>query len=219
MWPSGMYVKPIVAWPGDRTPDHLRQRSRFGSAWSSTMSLLSRELDQVSAKDRILQVDIPESDFRLDGFPRANARQNSPAIIITFDAFHTTLSYPCDTFGSWQDNVRAVALALEALRKVDRYGVTKRGEQYQGFKALPPGSIAIGSSLTFNQAARVLVRLAGLDEWDEGLLRKVRNQAEVRREVYLKASARHHPDRGGESPDMVQVNEAVKVLDGGPVAG
>jgi hypothetical protein len=40
-------------------------------------------------------------------------------------------------------NVRAIALALEALRKVDRYGVTKRGEQYAGWKALPSPNDAI----------------------------------------------------------------------------
>lgn len=31
---------------------------------------------------------------------------------------------------------RAVVLSLAALRAVDRYGVTGRGEQYKGFKAL-----------------------------------------------------------------------------------
>lgn len=40
------------------------------------------------------------------------------------------LSYPCDTFTTLQDNLRVIALALEALRMVDRYGVTRRGEQY-----------------------------------------------------------------------------------------
>src|SRR5690606_24676973 len=64
------------------------------------------------------------------------AKAAHPGVILSFDSKVGHLSYPCDTFTSWQDNLRAVALALEALRKLDRYGVTKRGEQYRGFLAI-----------------------------------------------------------------------------------
>lgn len=37
----------------------------------------------------------------------------------------------------WQANIRAIAKTLEHLRDLDRWGVTKRGEQYTGWKALP----------------------------------------------------------------------------------
>lgn len=213
-----MLVKPIINWPGTPTSWSARQRSRFGSEWSSTLALLTRELDQVNANARILQVDIDEDQFRIDGFPRANARQRGPGVIITFDAFRTTLSYPCDTFDHWHDNVRAIALALEALRKVDRYGVTKRGEQYQGFKALPPGSIAIGSTMTFDQAAREFVQSAGLDIWDEGLRRIVKNDSGRRAELYRQAAKRLHPDMdGGSAEDFKRLTDAKTVLDRGPV--
>lgn len=36
----------------------------------------------------------------------------------------------------WQINLRAIALGLEALRKLDRYGITSRGEQYTGWRAI-----------------------------------------------------------------------------------
>lgn len=50
------------------------------------------------------------------------------------------LVYATDTCVLWQHNVRSIALGLEALRAVDRYGITKRGEQYAGFTgALPAG--------------------------------------------------------------------------------
>ena len=32
-------------------------------------------------------------------------------------------------------NLRSIALGLKALRAVDRYGVSRRGEQYAGFRA------------------------------------------------------------------------------------
>jgi hypothetical protein len=61
----------------------------------------------------------------------------------------------------WQHNVRAIALGLEALRKVDRYGITRRGEQYAGWKALPAG-IGIGAThMTSEVATKVIIEESG----------------------------------------------------------
>lgn len=115
----------------------------FSRSGSDTVMLLVRELEHLKAESVILEVDLREQDLRLDGMPRANARASSPGVILTLInvpvAGGLTLRYPCSTFRTWEANVRAIALALEALRKVDRYGVTKRGEQYAGWKALPVG--------------------------------------------------------------------------------
>lgn len=54
------------------------------------------------------------------------------------------LSYPCDSCDNWQHNVRSIALALQALRAVDRYGVTRRAEQYRGWGKLPAPGEMIG---------------------------------------------------------------------------
>lgn len=51
-----------------------------------------------------------------------------------------TFQFAVDKFPSWQDNLRAIALGLEALRKVERYGFVKDDEQYTGFKALTAGA-------------------------------------------------------------------------------
>jgi hypothetical protein len=45
------------------------------------------------------------------------------------------LVYATDVCEFWQHNVRSIALGLEALRAVDRYGISKRGQQYAGFRA------------------------------------------------------------------------------------
>lgn len=115
--------------------------SPFSASWSATVDLLTRELRHLEPESTILEVDLRESDLRIDGLPRANAKAASPGVILTLlkvpVADGRDLRYPCSTFRSWEDNVRGIALSLEALRKVDRYGVTKRGEQYQGWKELP----------------------------------------------------------------------------------
>jgi hypothetical protein len=45
------------------------------------------------------------------------------------------LVYATDACDFWQHNVRSIALGLEALRAVDRYGISRRGEQYAGYRA------------------------------------------------------------------------------------
>ena len=47
------------------------------------------------------------------------------------------MRYAVDRFTEWKANVRGIALALEALRKVNRYGVAGRAEQYRGWLAIP----------------------------------------------------------------------------------
>jgi hypothetical protein len=121
----------------------------FRAPWARTVDLLAHELRALRPNTRpgappfraILELALQPGDFRLDGVPRANARAAHPGVVLVVaGSRYGDLRYPCSTFADWQDNVRAIALALEALRKVDRYGVTKRGEQYAGWLALPAGN-------------------------------------------------------------------------------
>lgn len=137
--------------------------SPFSASWTATVDKLVDELRHLKAEKVLLEVDVQESDLRLDGMPRANARAASPGVILTLInvpvAGGLTLRYPCSTFQTWEANVRAIALALEALRKVDRYGVTKRGEQYAGWKALPAGEAQYEPDL--ENGARIIAAYDG----------------------------------------------------------
>lgn len=186
-WPSNMLVKPIITWPGELAS--RRSSSPFSAAWSSTLQLLDRELREVRATAKVLQVAIPESDFRIDGYPRANARQLHPGVIVSFTAPKAgPLSFPCDRFHHWRDNVRAIALAMEALRKVDRYGITRNAEQYRGWAALPAGA---DEAMTPDAARDLLASYGGPS-------------------AAIKAT---HPDRGGSVDDFHRVQEARRVLE------
>lgn len=195
-WPDRLTVDPIGEWPGTLT--RIRQRSNFSATWGTTLQLLDREVWYLGGKNMRLQVAIPASQFRLDGRPRATAKAEHPGVILTLDSKHGPLSYPCDTFTTWQDNVRAIALALEALRKVDRYGVTKRGEQYRGFLALeatamPAGFVTAADAAEFVfDISRSLAR-PGKD----GMAACVRL-----------AKRRAHPDTGGDAATFQRVTLA-----------
>lgn len=150
----------------------------------------------------MLEVDVTESAIRLDGGLYANARPATPAVRVAFESRFGPLTYATDVFDRWQDNVRAIALGLEALRKVDRYGITKRGEQYAGWKQLPGGSGVEPSHMTEDRAFEVLLQIVGSEaDWsdDASLVRKAR--------------AVTHPDRqGGDRSLWDQVEQAARVL-------
>jgi hypothetical protein len=120
---------------------HGAYSSPFSAPLRNTVALLAREVKHLKPRQTILEADFREDQLRQDGLPRASAKAASPGLILTLIGTpYGDLRYPCHTFHSWEDNLRGIALALEALRKVDRYGVTKRGEQYVGWKQLMPGA-------------------------------------------------------------------------------
>lgn len=209
-WPSGLTLRPIQAWPGELMPEGQRKRSSFSAPWRATLDLLDRELWQLDAHTRVLQVAMTERDFRIDGMPRAHAKAEHPGIILSFHAPEIgDLSYPCDRFDRWQDNLRAVALALEALRKVDRYGVTRRAEQYRGWKAIE--ATAMPAAMTLGQAFGVIVKYSGAlsDLADVGTV----HPGELARAARA-AQRQTHPDTGGRAEDFQQVQRAMGVLRG-----
>lgn len=186
-WPPNMTVRPI-------TRPYDRKWSPFRTAWSNTLTLLARELENLGAARVVLELDVTESDLRIDGMPRASARPATPAVALSFDSDYGPLRYATDVFNDWQDNLRAIALGLEALRKVDRYGISKRGEQYTGWKALPATPSGRSPIDVFQQYAG---DHAGTDP----------------RALYRAALLRVHPDGGGDRAAFDAVQAARKQLE------
>jgi hypothetical protein len=107
--------------------------------------------------------------------------------------------------------VRAIALSLEALRKVDRYGVTKSGEQYKGFKALPPASPTIDSDAM--TAAEFVCRHASSNGWT-GTARSILAHRDEYTKAYRSAAHQTHPDlKNGNAAEFVLLGRAKAVLD------
>ena len=105
----------------------------------------------------VIQLHCGERDIRRDGMPRADARVTSPAVAIAFQCAKGAMTFPCDEFDDWQSNIRAIALGLEALRKIERYGITPNNEQYTGWAKLD-------APMTKEVARETLYRMAGLNQ-------------------------------------------------------
>lgn len=203
---------------GDRalfTGEH--KASPFDSTFQQTLRLLEDELWHLDAENVVIEVDVTPADIRRDGKIRANARAVSPACRLVFDSVHGQLTYGTDRFTrnykgpieDWKHNLRAIALGLEALRKVDRYGIGQAGAQYTGYAELPAGGggIALGG-MTADEARSTLARVgqASFDLTDE-------TATDTIAKVWRAARFNAHPDRnaGGRTVwDHVEL--AAKVL-------
>jgi hypothetical protein len=159
-----------------------------------------------------IQADVTERDIRIDGHLRADASPRSSRVIIGAHTKHGPISLPCDTYDDWQDNIRAIALALEALRKVDRYGVTKRGEQYRGLKQITAGDGPINSE----EAAAFIVKHCH-PEADRSQQFKASDVVlfeDAFESCYRDAAKRLHPDVAGEAarPEWDKLQRAAAIL-------
>lgn len=203
--------RPLV-WTGPATPAAERRSwFSFRASWPQTLELLQRELGYLDAVDVVIEADFRQDDLRLDGWPRANARQpEHPGVRLAFGSKHGPLIYATDAYAHWQHNVRAIALGLEALRAVDRYGVTKTGEQYTGWRALPAGP-SRDTGMDRTEAARLVLRIAG--ETGGGLLIGVRDDPELRRKYARIAARIAHPDTGGSPGHFQALQAALAVLE------
>lgn len=192
--------------------------SRFTVTWSGCLELLERELGFLDATDLVIECDVREQDLRLDGMIRSNARAASPAVRVAFESNVGPLTYATDAFcrpswrrggmqEDWQHNVYAIALSLEALRKVDRYGVTKRGEQYAGFKALLSGRAMPASHMTRDRAVAILASYVNVPPEHLNL------EHDSLRSCWRRARRDAHPDRNaGDRTKWNQVEQAAQVL-------
>lgn len=206
---SAYTVRPL----SDRTwvrPDSQRVQTRFTAKWRDTEKMLLAEVNHLDGRNLVLEVDVREQDLRIDGTLRANAREAStPAVRIAFDSRHGPQLHRCDTFYAayayqgpdWQHNVRAIALTLELLRAMDRYGAVDTGQQYQGFKAIGGGTPlpAAPEQMSPETAAEILRGYGAIG-------------APIA-SAYKAALRATHPDAGGNRADFDRIQQAARVLD------
>jgi len=218
--------RPLTQWPAGRarTSEFEREPARFKSAgrwgagepgsrsWQAgkpmplqrTLDDLDRELWHIGAQDAVIQVDVRgDRDIRQDGQMRADAKTNSPAVVLSFSRRGVRTVFACDSFTRWQDNLRGIVLGLEGLRRLERYGIVQSGEQYRGWQALPASTTP---TLSTEQASVLLSRHSGIGAAD------IRALIDHAVDAARRARKRTHPDTGGAAADFQLVQEAARVV-------
>lgn len=203
--------RPLGPWVGPETSPR-RSSAQFKAKWTDTLAYLADELEHLGAVEPVvIQVDVDEADVRLDGMLRAHVQPGHPGVAISFDSKFGPLRYATDTYEQqwygaipgWQANVRAIYLALVALRAVDRYGVTKRGEQYTGWRAIAAPARLFpdaGAAGAWMRAYAQELRITG--PGDQTPLAKLHRL--MAREM--------HPDTGAPRAEWDRLDEARRVL-------
>lgn len=201
-------IEPMASWPYRDTAGS-RKTNPFRAKFDDTLRLLEDELEHLGVVDAVaVRVVAREADVRRDGMLRAKAQVLHPGVALSFRSSTAgDLTYPCDQFHGrwygdvdWQVNLRAIALGLEALRKLDRYGIAGRGEQYAGWRAIEAAASERPPFTTVAEAREWLRLLLGTDKGvnDASLLRLVAYRA--------------HPDRNGGSREVWDLYDAARQL-------
>lgn len=197
-------IRPITNWPGELRQNYYRVSSPFNSSYSDTLDLLDRELRMLRATVTVVQLAVNEGQLRRDGKLRAQVYPDHPGVILSFQTKAGSFRYAADRFTHWHDNLRAIALGLEALRKIERYGIGSGTEQYTGYLQLE----AVGRPMTIDEAAAFIGKHGAYDP-DAVLIHWPYEG------IYYRTCARKlHPDTPGGDADLFKrLQEAKRVLD------
>lgn len=209
--------RPVQQWPGELSKN--RQMASWGLNEGAVIRDLLKEVERLepTSVDVVVQVAVMggDSDFRVDGELKTRALLRHPGVVVTIETAKLgTLSMACDQWrgsrsSSWDKvdvlaNLRAISLTLTALRAIERYGIGTGTEQYRGWAAIGPGSIALGSqveTMTVEEAARFLIKHGKFDDGDSTPVKNLLESDVVVDAYYRAAAKRLHPDAGGD-PEM-----------------
>lgn len=104
----------------------------------------------------------------------------------------------CDVWNRLDHNLHAIALSLESLRGLDRWGAIRRDQAFAGLRALPAGESGVVVARPWREVLGGFPD--GLDREDLLALAKSRHR---------KLIAAAHPDRGGNQDDAIEINAAI----------
>ena len=206
--------RPIERWPGTLTAS--RTPSPFKADFTDTKNALRYEVGRLEGKLLVVQLAIGEMDLRVDGHPKVRAEYRHPGVVVSFESKHGSLLYSTDQFDHWHANLRAVALGLEALRKIDRYGISRRGEQYTGWRQLEAGGAAAGDLAQEGPSRRKPMTreeaASFLEEYSDVPFNPYSVHRKFVESVYRRAARTLHPDVGGDPEEFRKLQEARDVL-------
>jgi hypothetical protein len=183
-WPMGWKRTPI----GHRRHAPFRTKKTANQRLTVILAIerLEYEVDALGASSPVLSTNV---SLRLDGRPRSDESPRDPGAAIYFSFKGKATVLACDRFVDVADNIAAIAGHIEALRRIERYGVGTIEQALAGYRSLPADTAANWRAV-FGFPAEQIPTLAQVDS------------------AYKEAARTHHPDRGGTDEGMAHVNRA-----------
>lgn len=185
-WPAG--------WP--RTPPQQQDRGyafktrdyttggRKSPSFAKARDALREELRKLGARHVVISTNHKPDRY---GDPiEAKRRPADDGVALYFMLGERQLAMACDRYDNAAANMRSLALAIEAMRQLERHGGgTMMERAFQGFEALP----------------------APRSCWDILGLQPGARDAEIQA-AWRRKARECHPDHGGSDAAMAEVNRA-----------
>jgi len=136
-------------------------------------------------------------ELTIYGEPRAGRREpDDPGVAVYFKLHGKDRVLACDRWNQVHGNIAAIAAHIDAIRRVDRYGVGTLDQAFAGYDALPPPGAS--NRPPWRKVLGIL---------DDGAA----VSAGVVNEFYRQQARRLHPDMPGGSHDaFAELNVAVE---------
>lgn len=147
---------------------------------------LEGQLDRLGAADPTLSTNVR---LRMDGRPYSNEEPTDAGVAVYFRFKGRATVLACDRYTRVADNIAAIAAHVDALRRIERYGVGTIEQALAGYRSLPADTAA---------------------EWRQvfGFSASERVTAEDLQVKFKACASIAHPDKGGTDEGMAHLNRA-----------
>jgi len=184
-----------LQWPLGRTRNQYPERSKFkpSSIYGEAQSIF-KQLELMGASQIVISSNM---QYRQDGLPYTRQNVTDTGVAVYFkSADGEDQCIPCDSWWTLEENMRAIAKTIEAMRGIERWGgKSLMNAAFSGFKALPSAIVTPPPDRPHR------------DWW---VVLGVERTADVPtvKQAYRRAQATAHPDAGGSSHDFQEVQAA-----------
>lgn len=177
--PTGYPLQWPAGWP--RTVSYSRERGRFSCTLAAALSNLQKQVELMGGKGLVLSSNCTLGDLK--------PKESGVVAYFTHDGLN--IAIPCDRWQTVEANVQAIALTIQAMRGMERWGAKHMIKaMFTGFKALPESTGKRKWCAVFGCGPN--------DSVDDVLSR------------FRKLAFENHPDRGGSHEGMTELNNALE---------
>lgn len=178
-----------LSWPAGYKRNQIKIKSQFKQTMEKAQKFLREEMNRLDGTNLVISTNLP---VRNDGGLYADwmrKRIDDPGVAIYFRYKGKDVSLCCDRYETVWENIYALGKGVEALRGLERWGVSEFLDRvFTGFTALPPPIVY-----------RPWYTVLGVS--------KEADEEEIKFKYRLLVK-QHHPDMGGDAHRFTEIQRA-----------
>lgn len=181
-----------LKWPVGWRRNQMPELSKFDpKGVFQEAKAVQRQLELMGAENVVISSNM---QYRQDGLPYSRQNVSDTGVAVYFTMHGKQQCIPCDRWISLEENLRAIAKTIEALRGIERWGAREMVDAaFSGFKELPASSgTAVNPVKPWNEVLGVLSDAS---------------HEEIKR-AYHQLAHFHHPDKGGSAAAFQKIRDA-----------